>query len=420
MLHVVISDRHFEAAERPPSDGKAREVPTEASSNADRPLTRGAKPEGALEHSARSRSQRRWIQCAGSNVEKSHTSELQINYDRRALLLSEGHALQSNAIENDSTKEGDHLSKHERDTEPNRDNLPLLFHTSLVLHAPQDSAKDTESLQTSRLIPPEEVAVDDDAYSRQEKVLTVAVSDDLCKNPSNSSAGSVIKRKGSSSPVPPENSRQAYVEDANEDTVVPLGEQDRARMSGGLFQSNNPENVDDVTPSEHIAKAKSHPVSTQKSHRNDRGDSLHWSESKTLETLDEQEGPFENIEMDELGMPIFMWPDGPKLNDILDECHEQLQGSKLQDFGMPIDTTLYFAIAEQDESDVTNTAELLKKGADLGPEHKIDVSSLQQKETIFVLATKLLQAFTPQGHSSIVTNKYWGAVDSILVTAVRH
>lgn len=206
----------------------------------------------------------------------------------------------------------------------------------------------------------------------------------------------------------------------------------------------------DVTPLEQSKKAKLHSESTHYPHNRTRGSFTYGSESETLDTLDEQKRAFENFEMDELRRPIFIWPLGPA--EILysgapdDTAQESSRNTIPQNLNSEVPESqrhrkypsreapmsaraskrlLYEILDEchnhlQDESNVPNTAELLKKKADLGPVEKIDVALFQQKETIFVLATKSLKAFTPRGHSSVVADKYRGAVDSILVIAVGY
>lgn len=443
------------------------EVSTEAKAHADHSLTHGSKPGNQSEDKYRPRSQGSWIQSASSNVEKPQDSVHQTDSKGPEILLPEAHALQSNMTDNSSTKEDDTLPVLDWNVEPNRDNPPLRSKTSLVLYKPQASTLDNRSLQESILVPSEKNAEGDKARIQETRAPIDAVYDDHCNLSPGPPATPSVKRTGNAFEASPEGRRQAYVEDADDHAVPSWMTQGSARTSGGPSISNDQEGVTEITPSEHITKAQSPPESSHSSHRRNRGSSFHGSELEAIEPVDEHKREFEKIEIDELGTPILMWPLGPAeafhwgapkeisrelpqsllqqnhdsegpeaqrhgkrfseeapigafhkqgmLNDILDECHHQISNSKIR-----IDSTLYAAVAEQDESNVTNTAELLKNKADLTTEDESDVAFFQQKETIFVLATKLLHAFTPRGHSSVVGDKYWGAVDSILVIAVGH
>ena len=397
-----------------------------------------------------------------SNEEEiSHNSNQRTNVSGHEDPLLATHALQSNTNGNNPSKEDDALPKPDWGTEPNRVDRPLLSKTSLIPHKPQASTIDTGSLPEPGLVISTTSAIGDTTCTQQKRVSTDAVDDNSRPYVLDRPASPSIKHECSVLEALEEERRQAYVEDVHEDAVVPRIEKGTATIFGGLSISIEQEDLTDVTRSEHVKKARSLSQSTHSSHSSHRGSSIYGFVSEAVETNNEQERACENFEMDELGRPIFMWPlssvgasncGAPKniaqessrsplpqshdsevpesqrhkeysskeapisaraskrmLYQILDECHNQLQNSQIL-----IASRLYCAVAEQDESNVTNTAELLKKNADLNPGDKINVALFQQKETIFVLATKLLQAFIPRGHSSIVADKYWGAVDSIL------
>ncbi|KAG8534324.1 uncharacterized protein KY384_001168 [Bacidia gigantensis] len=108
------------------------------------------------------------------------------------------------------------------------------------------------------------------------------------------------------------------------------------------------------------------------------------------------------------------------LRIVLDECHERLQNSKLGE-----ESSVYKAVAEKDEGNVTELAGLVKETADESegkeqPKSFDDAAEfklLRQKEGIFVLATRLLRAFVPQGYEVEILKKYWGAVWKVLIIA---
>ena len=109
------------------------------------------------------------------------------------------------------------------------------------------------------------------------------------------------------------------------------------------------------------------------------------------------------------------------LRAILQESHGRLENSPIS-----TDAAMYGKIIEKDEIDVVEIASRTKILADeienttatFPGYNKVDAELLQQKETVFVLSTKLLQSFVPCNWDATILRKYWGAVHTLLTNAV--
>ena len=101
------------------------------------------------------------------------------------------------------------------------------------------------------------------------------------------------------------------------------------------------------------------------------------------------------------------------LNDILEDCHRQLQCSKHWD-----DRASYDTIEPMFELPVSVMAEYYQEMASKWDDPNPPPALWGEIENIATLAEKLLRAFVPRNQHTDVTKKYWGAVYRIMRNSV--